>query len=425
MPAAVPIPLIVAVALLLGGCRACHDRRHPPTPSGAGIDPRAVDDPTVENAVQADIRQLYAVGEKVREQVRPARPMPKRSVLCLSGGGSYGAYSAGVLCGWTARGDRPQFDVVTGISTGSLIAPFAFLGPDSDGEIRTLFTTVRSKDIYRTRYVRGLVSDSFADNEPLARRLRQEVNCELVNRIAAEHARGRRLYIGTTELEGKRFVVWDVGAIACRGRPDDADLIVRVLLASTAIPGFFPPQEIPVTVDGRRYVEKHVDGGVSSSLFFRPPHVPPEVVAADPAARSLYGTDVYAVVAGKLFADPAAVRPRALKVTAEALSGILYAQGRGDLTRLWTVCELTGMKYHQTSIPLDYPAPKSSTEFEPRAMTAMFEEGVRQVMAGTVWRSTPPGVEPGEQPDERAGTELIVRPIGTPRGGESYRPGQP
>jgi predicted acylesterase/phospholipase RssA len=395
---------VVALALLLSGCRAGRDHHRPPSPTRAGVDPRALDDPlTADDSQSLDMRSLVGVGDAVRQRIRPAVLPPKRSVLCLSGGGCYGAYSAGVLCGWTARGDRPEFDVVTGISTGALIAPFAFIGPDGDDEVRALFTTVRSRDIYRTHYARGLVSESFASNDPLAKRLRQEVNCQLVNRIAAEHARGRRLYIGTTELEGKRFVVWDIGAIASRGTPADADLIVRVLLGSTAIPGFFPPEDIPVTVNGRQFVEQHVDGGVSQTLFFRPPYTPP---GATPA---LYGTDVYAVVAGKLYADPGPVKPRALRVTAEAASAVLYAQGRGDLTRLWTVCELTGMRYHSTAIPRDYPAPKSSTEFDPGVMTGMFEEGARQVLAGTVWRTTPPGAGPGELPDERAGTELILR----------------
>lgn len=402
--------VLVTLVVLCAGCHATRARGRPPSPAKAGVDPRRLADPTVQNDVQTELRQLVAVGDRFREQIRPAVLPPQRSVLCLSGGGSYGAYSAGVLCGWTARGDRPEFDVVTGISTGALIAPFAFLGPDDDDTIRTLFTTVRDRDIYRKRYVRGLVGPSFASNEPLARRLRQIVDCQFMQRLAVEHRRGRRLYLGTTELEGKRFVVWDIGAIACRGTPQDADLIVRVLLASTAIPGFFPPEDIPVTVNGQPFVERHVDGGVSSSLFFRPPYVPPEVLAANPAARSLYGTNVYAVVAGKLFADPATVSPRALRITAEALSAILYAQGRGDLVRLWTICELTGMTYHQTAIPAEFPAPRSSTEFDPEAMTAMFNEGVRQVFAGTVWRRTPPGVAPGEQPDERAGTDLVIRP---------------
>ncbi len=368
-----------------------------------------------------DAAEICRVAEKIRRENMPAVMPPKRSVLCLSGGGAYGAYSVGVLCGWTMRGDRPRFDVVTGISTGALTAPFAFLGPHYDAQLAKLFTTLKKSDIFTYRPVRGLVSESRADNSPLADEIDAVLTQEMLREIVVEHCRGRRLYIGTTEAEGRQFIVWDIGAIACRGSAQDRELIKQILLGSTAVPGFFPPAKIRVTINGQSFVEQHVDGGVSQSLFFQPPPVPPERINL-PDARSLYGTDVYVVVAGKLYADPGEMKPTARAITADNVSTLAYAQTRGDLTRLWAACAFSGMNFNMTAIPPEFPAPQKSTAFESDAMTAMFDEGVRQVMAGIAWRTTPPGVGAGESVLVRSGTNLTYQPRSPDRAlGESNR----
>lgn len=383
--------------MLLTGCSLMRER----SPVEAGLNTRDLYDVPAQAVADAELDPVM----KAEHLRRPLWPSSGKTVLCLSGGGSYGAYTAGIVCGWTARGDRPCFDVVTGISTGALAAPFAFLGPDYDSELERFYTTLRTRDVYRLRPVRGLFTESLADNTPLAKTLDQTVTPGLVAAIACEHAKGRRLYVGSTEVEGRRFVVWDVGAIASRGTPEARELVIQVLLASSAIPGFFTPQHIPVTVDGKRYVERHVDGGASQALFFRPPVLPPGV----PPENALVGTDVYAVMAGKLYADPEKLKPRSLTVVAGTTSTVLYAQGRGDLTRLWTICQMANMNFHMTAIPDDYPAPKDATNFDPKAMRGMFDEGVRQARAGA-WRTTPPGTAPGEEPHVREGTDLSFQP---------------
>jgi predicted acylesterase/phospholipase RssA len=405
--------LLAALACALPA--ACLKSRQPPlSPTRAGIDTIDLIDPATQ--AEADrlltTTDIYRLAEGVRRREPPA-PGANRTVLCLSGGGSYGAYSAGVLVGWTETCTRPRFDVVTGISTGALIAPFAFLGPRYDPLIEHFYTTTSNRDLFRVRPLRLLGAEGVADNSRLERLVEDLLSPEVVGEVAAEHAKGRRLYVGTTELESRRFIVWDLGAIAARGTEEDLRLFRQVVLASAAIPGFFPPVHIPVTVNGERLTERHVDGGVSQALFFRPPFVPPHR-CADPAARSLAGTDVYAVVAGKVFPDPEPARARAVAVARNSAAGVLYAQTRGDLVRLWTVCELTGMNYHMTAIPHDFPAPPSGTRFDPDQMTAMFAEGVRQVRTGAAWRSTPPGVEPGEHTPQRGGTDLIVVPTRPP-----------
>jgi predicted acylesterase/phospholipase RssA len=390
----------------------------PPTPLKAGFQPVELIEPIGEADAEngLDMKELFALAERMRIENRPAVLPPQRNILVLSGGGTYGAYSAGVLFGWTKTGTRPKFDVVTGISTGALIAPLAFLGPEYDDQLREVYTTLRSADVFRIRKtIRTvlLITDSLADNTPLARKIEQIVTPDLLRRIACEHGKGRRLYVGTTELDSRRPVIWDLGEIASRGTMDDLLLFRKVLLASAAIPGFFPPVRIPVTVDGVSLQEHHVDGGVTNALFFRPPYLTPEQ-RADPTQASLYGSNVYTLVAGKLYADPESVRPRALTIAANSVSTLIYSQTRGDLLKLYTACLLTGMNYYTAAIPPDFPAPTSSTDFDPTEMARMFDEGVRQTACGMNWRTTPPGLEPGEGAFLRTGTQLQRVPVGIP-----------
>jgi hypothetical protein len=355
-----------------------------------------------------DFNKLAALAEKIREQRKPKGKLPpKRNILAISGGGSYGAFSAGVLCGWSETGTRPEFDVVTGISTGALIAPLAFLGPAYDCQLKQFYTTVTNDDIYKKhKAIKALFSESFADNAPLRGQIEKTVTPEVMAAVAAAHMQGRRLYIGTTDLEGRRQVIWDIGAIATRNEPGARKLVIDVLLASAAIPGFFPPVPITVTAGGRSTTERHVDGGVSCSLFLVPPHVPPEEKPQLPQ-NWLYDSNLYLLMAGKLYSDPEPVPKQSLKVASSGITTVLYAQARGDLQRLFTLTMMSGMKYHLASIPQDFDAPTSCTEFNPVSMTRMFDEGVRQIREGVAWRDTPPGMNRGETAVFRGGTQLI------------------
>src|SRR5262249_3034013 len=178
-------------------------------------------------------------------------------------------------------------------------------------------------------------------------------------------------------------------------------------MGTSAIPGFFPPAKIPVTVDGKPFVELHGDGGMSTSIFFRPPYVPPE--QRTPEGLDLAGVDLYLMDAGKLYADAEPLKKRSLSIASTSVSGVLYAGTRADLQRYYLIALLNGMNYHLSVIPAEFPAPTSSTAFEKEPMTAMFNEGFSQALAGTAWRSTPPGVEPGESMLKRSGTTLAYQ----------------
>jgi predicted acylesterase/phospholipase RssA len=349
---------------------------------------------------------LLAFAKRSRDEAKPAKPYPRKTILVMSGGGAYGAYPAGVLVGWTASGTRPEFDVVTGISIGALMAAFAFLGPSEDYELQRCATTLHTSDIYRRKcLVTSMLSESLADTAPLEKLIDELTTEDRLQRIAAEHRKGRRLYVGTTDLDARRAIVWDMGAIAARGTPESRELFCKVMLASATIPGFFPPVRIPITVDGRRYVERHIDGGTTSSMFFAPPWVPP--AERDHLPRGwLHGSDVYVLVAGKMYPDPRPVKPRAVRIAATAASTVIYDQTRSDLHKLFLLSAMTGMNYNVSLIPPDLPVPATSTTFEPAEMTRMFNAGFEWAVGGPKWRITPPGYEPGEGAKYRAGPAL-------------------
>ena len=406
------IGLLLVVGLGLG-CQGGMLRKQ--TPIQAGYNPVELLDVGAEERASTDydVRKAYRIAEEIRI-TRPASPAAKkRHVLCLSGGGTYGAFSAGVLSGWTTSGTRPEFDVVTGISTGALIAPYAFLGSEYDKELEDFYTTIRQNDIFRIRRTLRtllLFNDSFADSSPLAKKIDSAVTMEMLRNIAREHQRGRRLYVGTTELESRRAVVWDMGEIASRGTPEDLELFRKVLLASAAIPGLFSPVRLPVTVDGKQLEERHVDGSVSNAVFFRAPYRSPEERAIE-GEDWLNGTNVYVMLAGKIYADGDRVKLRSLFIAADSITGLLYAQARGDLLRVYINCIITGMNYYIAALPPDAESPKSATEFKPEPMKKLFQIGRELALSATPWRLTPPGVEQGEGYFMRDSTKLKRVPL--------------
>ena len=356
--------------------------------------------------------------------VRPAAYRP-RNVLVLSGGGQNGAYTVGVLNGWTAAGTRPTFDVVTGISTGALIAPFAFLGPAYDEALAKGYTEVQAGDILSRRPVLSLLfADSLAESKPLRRRIAAAVTPEVLAAVARGHAQGRRLYVGTTDLDDKRLVVWDMGAIAAGNDPNKLELFRNVLLASASYPGVLPPVTINVQVDGRRYSELHVDGGVTASLFLQP-----VMLGLNPNRTDADGDEatVYVIVAGKLRPVPKPVLRQLLVVAEDSVSGILQSRFEGDLLKTYLLARFAGARFALTAVPEDFPEPADSLAFDQSAMQALFAQGYRSGRGGD-WLSLPPTLTPGEHPPPRQGIIFTVQEapaatIGTPAEAGHERPG--
>jgi hypothetical protein len=193
------------------------------------------------------------------------------NLLAVSGGGEDGAFGAGLLCGWSAHGTRPTFDLVTGVSTGSLTAPFTFLGSTYDPQLRYVYTGISAADVLTERgMTAALFDDALSDNAPLFKTISRVLDDRMLADIALAYDSGRLLLIGTTDLDAQQPVIWNIGAIAKSGHPKAADTIRRILLASAAVPGAFPPSFFDVTADGGSYQEMHVDGGAFVQSFLYP-----------------------------------------------------------------------------------------------------------------------------------------------------------
>jgi len=205
------------------------------------------------------------------EGLRPVSDGRPRQLLALSGGGENGAYGAGFLVGWSRRGDRPDFTIVTGVSAGALVAPFAFLGPACDDALTEIFTSIGRSDVLSVELGGLLFGTSLASTAPLEKLIEAYVTPELLGAVAAEHEAGRRLLVVTTNLDAQRPVLWNMGAIASTGGPAAERLFERVLLASASIPVIFPPVLLEARSDGRSLQEMHVDGGAMLQIFAAPP----------------------------------------------------------------------------------------------------------------------------------------------------------
>ena len=380
---------LLVVITLIAGCRSV--REHPPVPltlySAIPRRPHGPDD-----------SKIYHTGHESAEENARAR-IPE-NILVLSGGGMNGAFSAGMLTGWSHTGTRPEFDIVTGVSTGALIAPFAFLGEEYDEQLKELYTSKSATQIYRMLPV-FLWSEAAASSDPLRRQLQRVISDELVERIAAAHVCGRRLYVGTTNLDTQKLVVWDVGAIAAGRDPRKKELIQNVLLASCSVPGLLPPVGINVEIDGNRYSELHVDGGVSASMFLIPQAL--NLAEIDESPPPSPSATVYTIIAGKADPDPVAVKKGLLQFSGASLSGVLRAQQENDLARVYLLSRFSGARFQLAAVPPEFPPQLSSMKFDLATMRALYDEGYRLGSTSTGWIDEPPGIDHRKQISPRTG----------------------
>ncbi len=323
-------------------------------------------------------------------------PLPPAHFLAVSGGGANGAYGAGLLCGWTDSGTRPEFKIVTGISTGALIAPFAFMGRAYDHVLREVYTNTATRDIAQRRGVlSALYSDAMADTRPLARLIHKHVTPELLEEIAKEYARGRLLLIGTTNLDAGRPVVWNLGAIAATGTPEARELICELLRASAAIPAAFPPVLVDVKVDGETHQEMHVDGGTSTQVFLYPPSF---LLAKEAAAADVKrDRTLWVIRNARLDPNWAETRRQTLSIAGRAISSLIQTQGLGDLLRLYAVSRRDNVTFRLAFIPSSFQL-QAEEAFDVAYMRELFDVGLTHGFRGDGWFAAPPEVTPDQAP---------------------------
>jgi predicted acylesterase/phospholipase RssA len=320
-------------------------------------------------------------------------PLPPANYLAISGGGENGAFGAGLLIGWTAAGTRPEFKLVTGISTGALTAPFAFLGPKYDEQLKAVYTTTTPKDVLEQRGIlAALYNDAMADNAPLRQLVAKYVTADMLKEIAAEDAKGRILVIGTTNLDARRPVIWNIGKIAASGNPKALDLVRDILVASAAIPGAFPPMMIDVEVNGQAYQEMHVDGGASAQVFAYPPSL--HLAELSAKAGITRERHLFVIRNARLDPDWADVQRQTLTIAGRAISSLIQNQGVGDLYRIFATTQRDGVDFNLAYIPASFTVPLTEP-FEQHYMQELFNLGYEQGKQGYNWQKTPPGLSIG------------------------------
>jgi predicted acylesterase/phospholipase RssA len=320
------------------------------------------------------------------------------NVLALSGGGSGIAFGAGALVGWTRSGTRPEFQIVTGVSAGALLAPLAFLGPSWDHTVTEAFSGGETEHLLQARWIRALFGASVFRGEPLVELVDRYVTDDMLRAIAAESARGRLLLVGTTDLDHERTVIWDMGRIAAEGGERGRRLFRDILVASASIPGIFPPVLIRVREGGVEFDEMHVDGSTTSPFFIAPetgPMSPQEL-------QALAGATVYVMVNGQLGGSTLTTPVRTVSIVRRGVDAALESSSRSAVEVALSVSNQAEMTLRVSEIPDDYPY-NGWLDMGRANMGALFDFGARCAAQNGLWDSAAhalsrakPSAPPGE-----------------------------
>jgi len=383
--------IVLATASFLLGCGTLtRDRAVPPELHGQeqigdmpGVRYQALSKQGIDK-ILADIKSSVDANQSISKS-------DIANYLSISGGGDNGAFGAGLLTGWTEHGDRPKFDLVTGVSTGALIAPFAYLGPEYDLVLKSVYTEVQPNDIYQERGLLGaLFGEALGDTTPLFRLISKYIDTDLLTKIADEYTRTNRwLLVATTNLDTGTPVIWNMGKLAQIGTPEALMLFRKILLASAAIPGVFPPVMIDVVADGKNYQEMHVDGGATMSVFLYP-------AALGSAARqqNVVATSkkrkAFIIRNSRIDADWKETERDTLSIMGRALAQLIQSQGYGDLYRIYQTTQRDRVEFNLAYIGADFKFPHAR-EFDRAYMNALYQYSYQLGKAGYPWTHTPPG----------------------------------
>lgn len=387
---------VIAAALPLGGCATIEREPFEATQVEAA-QPR--DMPRVR--YWADARDL--IGQMALPA--PAEGEPLR-LLALSGGGDKGAYGAGFLNGWTQSGKRPRFSIVTGVSTGALIAPFALLGSDYDDELTAAYTQITPDDVFEMRFPLAIpFSSSAATTGPLEQLIARFATDAVIDAVAKEHRAGRRLFVGTVNLDRPGNAIWDMGAIAASNAPDRYALFRRILLASSSVPVLFPPVLIETKIEGRQISELHVDGGAIATLLAAPSG--PEAQSPRAGPR----TELYLLVNGKMAGDFEMIDGSVPDIAARTIDVILFASLQDRVNSAYTWSQSNAASYRLTYIDQDYEI-EDHDLFAQDFMQELYDYGLERGRNAT-WQVRPPARKPEAESgseNSEAGTDTNGNP---------------
>jgi hypothetical protein len=343
--------------------------------------------------------ELALEREKAAARKTQGGHLPPAHFLAVSGGSDDGSFGAGLICGWSDAGTMPTFKLVTGVSTGAMIAPFVFLGRSYMDGLRAVYTTIGPGNVLKKLGVQNAVfGEALADTAPLYRLITHYVNEQTLADIHSEYDRGRLLLIGTASLDAQRPVIWNIGAIAASGRPGALELIRKVILASASIPGAFPPVMVDVEAEGQHYQEMNVDGGVVAQTFLYPADLGLRVdFASTELARERHA---YIIRNSRLDPEWASVNRRFLTISGRAIATMIHYIGYNDILRIYATAKRDGIDYNLAYIEPDFPHVKHE-KFDPAYMKALFDSAYAKGRHGFPWRKAPPILDlarPPEQP---------------------------
>ena len=396
------ILLVVFIGLQFGGCAAPVRNALPETmATSARI-------PDIDYAyLWGDQSPMQFEAERAAMLKRTKQVLEKRGetflgqpihYLALSGGGPNGAFGAGILNGWSSTGERPEFVIVTGISTGAIIAPFAFLGSAYDHALKEIYTQYKTDDALSFRSVFGaLTGESAADVTGMKHLIQKYIDRALMKAIAAEHNNGGRLLlIGTTNLDAGRPVIWNIGRIAASGAPHALSLIQDIILASASIPGVFPPVMIDYEAGGRHYEEMHVDGGVTQQVFLFPAALQWHEFLGELGFSG--EQHLYIILNGNLVRSRKVVKRDIFSISARSIQTLIKSQGAGDLYKLFFIAQRNKMAYSLAYIPSDF-SEEPDEMFDVEYMQALFDFGFKRGLQPDHWQSQPPGFNAARRDD--------------------------
>jgi hypothetical protein len=354
----------------------------------------------LENAIPMGIPGVRAWGDAplsvLKTQLANLGPLltgQPVSMLALSGGGEHGAYGAGVLCGWSESGHRPTFGIVTGVSTGALMSPFAFLGSKYDDRLKALYTQMTFHSVFSGNPFLGLFGQGLYSTAPLQRVVASQVDQTMLDDIATAYHNGRRLFVITTNLDAQRPVLWNMGALAASGHPQALELFRKVLVASASVAGAFDPVYIDAEANGQHFKEMHVDGGTAYPLFA----VPVRLLAAtgqmgghdDGHNGGQGGGQIYIIINNNLDPNFAVTKPKTFNIAARAFNTLVKSSFYDTILNSYIFAKDEGYTFNLAYIPNSF-AVKSVGLVDQKYMLALFDLGRSEGVKGDAWHHTPP-----------------------------------